>query len=204
MIRFSFSKKILKSYTLNNNNNITKIILPHWYSKVEFGKYSFIYDEIEILSFRQSNKVVIGNYCSIGKCQIYCGDGDHNLNFATTFPFKEFGFSDIAPDNKNIKSPPIIGHDVWICDHAKILGGVKINNGAVIAGNSVVTKDIPAYSVIAGNPGKIIKYRFSFEIIERFEKIKWWKFDHEFICDKLAPLIDNVEEFLKMAEKYRK
>jgi len=203
MIRFSFSKKIIKSYTQNNNNFFTKIILPKCYSKIEIGNYSFVNDEIEVLSFRQPNKVIIGKYCSIGKCQIYCGDGDHNLNYATTYPFKELGFSELSPENKNIKTPPIIGNDVWICDDAKILAGITINNGIVIASNTVVTKTFPPYAVLAGNPAKVVKYRFSPDIIKRLEEVQWWNFDHFFICEKLAPIIDNIEEFLRVAEEYK-
>lgn len=199
MLKFSFNKPI-KSFTKQTPNKLIKIILPTWYSKVELGDYSYMNDMADIQSFRTPQIVKIGKYCSIGNCKFII-DGDHNINFASTYPFNEFGYSKDAPENKNIKYAPIIGNDVWIADGAIIYGGVTIKNGAVIGGNAIITKDVPAYAVVAGNPGKIVKYRFTPEIIDRFEKIKWWDLDHEFICNKLAPVMNNIEEFLLLAEK---
>lgn len=68
----------------------------------------------------------------------------------------------------------IIGNDVYIGAGSTILLGVKVGNGAIIAANAVVTKNIPAYGVVAGNPAKLIKYRFSEDSIKKFEQMEWW------------------------------
>jgi len=199
---FPFNKP-LKTYTLKKeSNSYKKLILPQWYSTIELGKHSLINDDIQIYSFRSPQTIKIGKYCSIGRCSFYV-DGDHNISYVSTFPFKELGYSKTAPENKNIKPPAIVGNDVWICDEAVIYGNVNIANGAVIAGQSVVTKDVPPYAVVAGNPAKIVKYRFSHEIIEKLEIIQWWGLEHEFICKNLAPVIDDVDKFIKIAEDYK-
>lgn len=198
MFKFQYEKP-LKSFTKILPNKIEKIILPKWFSKIESGKYTYINDRAEFHSFISPQTVKIGNYCSIGECKFII-DGDHNIRYASTYPFKEFGYSQNAPFNRNIKDPPVIENDVWIGDGAVIYGGVTIHNGAVIAGHSVVTKDVPAYSVVGGNPGRILKFRFSQDIIKRLEKSQWWNLPHEFICYELAPCLGDIEEFLKRLE----
>jgi virginiamycin A acetyltransferase len=71
-----------------------------------------------------------------------------------------------------------IGHACWIADNVIILPGVNVGNGAVIGAGSIVTKDVPAFSVVAGNPAKVLKYRFSDEIIQQLQTLQWWNWDH--------------------------
>jgi acetyltransferase-like isoleucine patch superfamily enzyme len=189
------------SYTTHLKGKTTKFILPKWYSKWELGHNSYISDEAEIICFRSTHTIKVGKYSSIGKCSIMV-DGDHAVNYASTFPFKEFNLSPTARENKNLKAVPEIGNDVWIGDNAVIYGGVKINNGAVVAGNSVVTKDVPHYAIVAGNPARIMKYRFKAETIERFMALRWWDLPEEVIFKKLAPFMHDVELFLEKAENY--
>jgi acetyltransferase-like isoleucine patch superfamily enzyme len=201
MYKFPFNKP-LKTYTLRKDNSNTKIILPNWYSKIEMGNHTLINDDVQVYSFRSTQTIKIGKYCSIGKCSFYV-DGDHNIKYATTFPFNELGYSRAAHENKNIKPPAIVGNDVWIADEATIYGNVNIANGAVIAGQSVVTKDVPPYAVVAGNPAKIVKYRFDIKTINLLLKLEWWDLDHEFICNELAPIMHDVKEFIKIAKKHK-
>lgn len=200
MLRFPFRKPI-KTYTKHTDNHLVKIVLPCWYSKIDLGDFSFVNDTAEVCSFRSPQTVKIGKYCSVGSCKFVI-DGDHNVQYASTYPFQEFGFSRDAPMNANIKTAPIIGNDVWICDGAVIFGNVKIGNGAVVAGHAVVTKDVPPYSIVAGNPAKIVKYRFDEATIERFQYVKWWDMPHDVVCETLAPNMADVNVFLDRAEKY--
>ena len=199
MFRFNVQKPT-RSYTITMPKKTQKIILPTWFSKLDMGDYSYINDRADIRSYRSPKTITIGKYCSIGECVLMAGDSDHNVRYASTFPFKEFFMSHTAPENKNIKPPPCIANDIWIGDHACIFGGVSIGNGAVVAAYAVVTKSIPAYAIVAGNPAKIVKYRFSPEIIERLLNTTWWNLPHDYICRELAPVMDDIDEFLRRVE----
>ena len=98
-------------------------------------------------------------------------------------PFWEYDAAWVEENKENnfIKEPKrktktVIGNDVWIGCNSIILAGVKVGNGAIIAAGAVVTKDVPAYAIVGGNPAKIIWYRFSDRLIERLEKTAWWKY----------------------------
>jgi len=146
--------------------------------------------------------VDIGNFSSIAaECEFFI-DGNHHFDHASSFPFYELGYCKTNRKNKNGygKGSPVIGHDVWIGRGAMIMSGVRIGNGCVIGARTVVTKDCPPYSVVVGNPGKIIKYRFSSDIIERFQHVQWWNFSLDSIVRRLAPLQYDVMKFLNEAE----
>lgn len=201
MLRFN-KKNIFKSYTLFEPNHIGKIIIPRWYYKIEAGDYTYINDEIDIKGYRSPQTIKIGKYCSIGRC-FFKIDGDHNVNYASTFPFKEFNYSKDALENKNIKKSPIIGNDVWISDDTTIYGGLIIGDGSIIAGNAVVTKDVEPYSIVGGNPARVLKYRFSKEIIEELLELKWWNLNNDFICKELAINLDDINAFINKIKKYK-
>lgn len=169
--------------------------------KIELGEYSYVHPDSFVRCWHEPCTVKVGRYSSIAKCQ-FVYDGNHNPYFASTFPFKELGYCNTAPLNSLKKPPPEVGHDVWIGDDAVIYSGVKVGDGAVIAGQAVVTKDVPAYAIVAGNPAKIIKYRFEKDVIDRLTKIQWWFMDHDFICKELAPVMHDVPLFLQRAEDY--
>ncbi len=104
----------------------------------------------------------IGKYCSIASGVSFILGGIHKYDCITTYPFKAFKNSEIEAETKG----PIIVEDlVWISTNATILSGVRIGTGSIVAAGSVVTKDVPAYSIVGGNPAKVIKMRFSEDII---------------------------------------
>lgn len=91
-----------------------------------------------------------------------------------------------------------IGNDVWIGDNVILIAGIKIGNGAIIGAGSIVTKDILPYSIVAGNPAKEIRKRFSKEEIEFLEKLEWWNKDETWIKEN----IKNFSDIKLMKEKY--
>lgn len=130
----------------------------------------------------------VGRYCSIadGFCIVY---GNHPLNHLSTHPFAYnnalFGWLDeyrdidaktsASPIAAAPNSPLEIGNDVWIANRVTILGKVRsIGNGSIIGAGSVVTKDVPPYAIVAGNPARVLRYRFDPEVISELERLKWW------------------------------
>lgn len=95
------------------------------------------------------------------------------------------------------KGDVIVGNDVWMASGVKILSGVKIGDGAVIGANALVSKDVEPYSIVGGNPAKLIKYRFDEETISKLLKIKWWDWDDEKVKESVSLLCnDGIQKFV--------
>ena len=128
----------------------------------EIGSYTYIGHHCFI------TKAKIGHYCSIAN-NVSIGQGEHNLNkISTSSIFYENPFADLTSGDC------IIENDVWIGVDAIILRGVKLSTGSVVAANAVVTSDVPPYAVVAGVPARIIKYRFSYDVINKLIGSQWW------------------------------
>jgi virginiamycin A acetyltransferase len=139
--------------------------------------------------------------------------GKHYYNFVTTFPFYNFHEKwkcDLPPlyvkdvyDSFKLKPNPIIvENDVWIASNVAVKEGVTIHNGAVVATESFVTKDVPPYALVGGCPAKVIKYRFSQPQIEELLKIAWWNWTDEEIKQTVPLLLsENVDEFIRVAKE---
>ena len=121
------------------------------------------------------DKLQIGKFCSIGSGAtfILAGNQGHNPKWISAYPFDPNIFSN-SKDGYKRKGDTIIGNDVWIGTEAMIMPGIKIGDGAIIGTRAVVTKDVEPYTIVAGNPGKPIKKRFSEEEIKMLLEIKWW------------------------------
>jgi acetyltransferase-like isoleucine patch superfamily enzyme len=166
------------------------------YSEYSMGRFS--YGHPIVLNYNSSRKVIIGNFCSIANGVTILTGGEHMIHWITTYPFNTL-FKKFQHIKNNItEGDVIIGNDVWIGLNATILPGVKINDGAVVGANSVVTKDVPPYAIVAGNPAKLIRMRFDRETIDSLLRIKWWNWDIQRIMDNMPLLLsNNVEEFVK-------
>ena len=128
--------------------------------------------------------ISIGKYCQLG-ADVAIHATDHPVNYMTTYINKSL-FSGELSKLKTIKKITI-GNDVWVGHNVIIVGNVTVGNGAIIAAGSVVTKDVPPYSIVGGVPAKIIKKRFSDTIIQEIESLQWWDLSEEKL-EKIKPL----------------
>jgi acetyltransferase-like isoleucine patch superfamily enzyme len=142
-----------------------------------------------------------GNYCSIAENFVVYLGGNHRTDWITTYPFghvnQDVFKCNIISGHPSTNGSVIIGNDVWICSNVTIMSGVKVGDGAVIAANSHVVKDVEPYSITGGNPAKTIKYRFSEEQIKNLLKIKWWNWDVDKINNNIPLLCsENIDDFI--------
>lgn len=147
--------------------------------------------------------VRIGNYTSIAKYVRFYVDGNHRMDFASTFPFDVINKGCGAPASGWGKGAPVVGNDVWIGTDVTVMSGVRIGDGAVVAANSVVTRDVEPFSIVGGNPARHIKYRFDEPARTKLLELAWWNMPNEFVVSRLAPVQDNIEEWIRRAEEYR-
>lgn len=154
------------------------------------------------------DKLIIGKFCQIAKGVEFVMNGaNHRMNCASTYPFYIMGGdwgNALAPVAKELplKGDTVVGNDVWIGQNTTILPGVHIGDGAIIGLNSVVARDVPPYTIVAGNPAKIIRKRFDDELIDLLLKLKWWDKNIEEI-DALIPLL-SCSDLNKVKQEIKK
>jgi acetyltransferase-like isoleucine patch superfamily enzyme len=161
------------------------------------GRYTYIGHD-SVLQFS-----TVGRFCSVGP-YVLCGLGQHPIgsfvSTCTTF------YRNPAPCLTLLEEtifheeyiPVHVGNDVWIGARALIVDGVRIGDGAVVAAGAIVTKDVPPYAIVAGVPAKIIRYRFSEDIINKLLTIKWWDRDIEWLKSHIE-LFSDIEKFISLA-----
>ncbi len=172
--------------------------------QIEIGDYTY-YDDFETVDNFEKNvkylfefigdKLIIGKFCQIASDVTFIMNGANHLTDAvSTYPFAIFGHGwEHAMEGKTYPSRgnTIIGNDVWIGYGATIMAGVTIGDGAIIATKSVVTRDVPPYTIVGGNPAREIRKRFSPEEIERLLALQWWHWPAEKITEQLSVLTGN-------------
>lgn len=168
------------------------------------GDYTY-YDDFENVENFEKNvkyhfdfvndKLIIGNFCMIASDVKFIMNGaNHLTNAITSYPFAIFGHGwEKAMDGKHYpqKGNIEIGNDVWIGFNATIMAGVKIGDGAIVAANSTVVKDVEPYTIVGGNPGREVKKRFSKETTAKLLSLKWWDWDIEKITKNVRHLTGN-------------
>ena len=179
-----YDKEIYIKPTIKNKNIIV-------------GDFSYIADsdfESHVTHHYDWNddKLIIGKFCQIASGVEFITNGaNHQMNSVSTFPFYTLEGWEQTPPTQNdlpIKGDTIIGNDVWIGQNATILPGVHIGDGAIIGANSVVGSNVAPYTIVAGNPAKVIRKRFDDELIEIMEKLKWWDKSIDEI-NKIIPIL---------------
>jgi acetyltransferase-like isoleucine patch superfamily enzyme len=152
----------------------------------------------EIFFEGEGGSLSIGSYCSIAAGVKIFLAGEHRTRWVTTYPFNVLLNIGSNGDGHSLtKGDVCIGNDVWIAADALILSGVTIGDGAVIAARAVVAKDVPPYSIVGGNPAKVLRYRFEPATIEQLLAIRWWEWSEDKIRESLPIMLtDDIETFL--------
>ena len=189
------------------------------------GDYTYYDDADDPEGFERNNvlfnysefgdRLIIGKFCQIASgTQFVMGSANHRLSSVSTYPFNVFGGAWEANTPPHLSQLPhkgdtVIGNDVWLGRECRVMPGVHIGDGAIIAAYSVVVKDIPPYTVAGGNPCRPIKPRFDTELTELLLRLKWWDFDSQtlvsFLPDLCNPDLEQVREKIRqmLAERER-
>ena len=174
------------------------------------GDFSYIADSdfeshVTYLYDWNGDKLIIGKFCQIASgVEFVMNDANHQMNAATTYPFYTLEGWDMEPPDKTdlpIKGDTVIGNDVWIGQNAVILPGVHIGDGAIIGANSVVGSDVAPYTIVAGNPAKVLRRRFDDELTGLLLSFKWWDKSVDEI-NRLIPLL-TCNDLEKVREKLK-
>jgi virginiamycin A acetyltransferase len=180
---------------------------------ISIGDYTYYDDFRSVDNFRKNvrylfdftgDKLIIGKFCMIASdVQFIMNGANHLTNAISSYPFAIFGQGwQEAMDGKAYpsKGNTVIGNDVWLGYKAAIMPGVTIGDGAIIGAYAVVTKDVPPYTIVAGNPAVTIRRRFSEADIERLLNIRWWEWPIEKITRNVQLFTGNDINGLEKAE----
>lgn len=176
-------------------------------NNVSVGDYSYYDDPTNAENFQQDNilyhydfvgdRLEIGKFCALATGTTFIMNGaNHRMDGPSTFPFPIFGgawtkHKDLLADLPS-HGDTLVGNDVWFGYKSLIMPGIKIGHGAIIASAAVVTKDVPPYAVIGGNPAQILKYRFEGDIIERLLTVAWWDWPIEHITQHVRTIMTSA------------
>lgn len=172
------------------------------------GDYTYYDDFQDVNNFEKNvkyhfdfigDRLIIGKFCMIASGVTFIMNGaNHKMDGITTYPFNIFGkdWKAVEPKLSDLpyKGDTVVGNDVWIGTNVTIMPGVHIGDGAIIASNATVTRDVPLYSIVGGNPAKEIKKRFSEDKIKELLEMQWWNWDIEKITNNLKYLTEKREE----------
>lgn len=165
---------------------------------VRIGRHTYGVEPGLVYGSNDETTLEVGSFCSIAGEVLFMCRAHHNSASVSTFPFRilltgEFPvMSDLLPA-RNIR----VGNDVWIGRRAIIMPGIHIGDGAVVGSGAIVTRDVPPYAIVGGNPARLIRYRFSEDNIAKLTIIRWWEWSDEKIRSEIDSFYAPIEDFLE-------
>lgn len=189
-IRWAVNKRLTKFvWRQRNRHNLTQAKTYFDIDSVTVGNAT--YGMLNVLTNGKRAHLTIGSYCSIADNVTFVLSAEHALNTISTYPFRAKLISGKAEAVS--KGDITVGDDVWIGHNATIMSGVHIGQGAVVAAGSVVTKDVPPYAIVGGVPAKMIRYRFSSELIGELLKVDFSRLDKELVREHIGDLYEPLK-----------
>lgn len=179
--------------------------------KIIIGDYTYYDDPEDSENFERNvlyhypfseDKLIIGRFCALARGVKFIMNGaNHKISGFSTYPFQIFGngWEKVTPQPQELpfKGDTVVGNDVWIGYESVIMPGIKIGDGAIIAAKSVVVSDVPPYTIVGGNPAKVIRKRFNDDIIKILLELAWWNWDIEKISQNLEKIVAADIDALK-------
>ncbi|WP_327145637.1 CatB-related O-acetyltransferase [Nocardia sp. NBC_01327] len=182
----------------------TVYLKPHITSaSIEVGDYSYFDDPVAATEFEANNvlyafgpeKLIIGKFCALATgTRFIMAGANHATAGVSTFPFTIFGGTWAEQTMDIITSIPskgdtVVGNDVWFGYNSLIMPGVRIGDGAIIATGSVVTADVPPYTIVGGNPAKPVKQRFDDAEVDLLLRAAWWNWPIELVTEHVRVIM---------------
>jgi virginiamycin A acetyltransferase len=186
-------RKFAKAWRKKNKHNETKVgrrLFPIEIVTIGKGTYGTIV--IQSLYVTENEKLTIGNYVSIAPNVTFLLGVNHQQHTSTTFPFYS-KLIERSPIDAVSKGPIQVDDEVWIGTGAFIFSGIRIGKGAIVGAGAIVTKDVPPYGIVAGNPAKLIRYRFDQEIIDILVPIRFADLSTDWIRKHMSDIYKKIE-----------
>jgi acetyltransferase-like isoleucine patch superfamily enzyme len=177
-------------WRMKNVNNYTECSEYIPFDSLNIKNYS--YGKLNVLSLSDKSKLYIGSFCSIAPSVEFLLNAEHDESLISTYPFQTKLFS--KNGEAISKGDIVVDDDVWIGYRSIILSGVHLGQGAVVAAGAVVTKEVPPYAIVGGVPAKVIKYRFSQDVIDVLMTIDYSKLDKDMISKHIDDLYRPIDE----------
>ena len=173
--------------------------------RIQIGR--FTYGGARFRLWSEDERIEVGAFCSFAEEVSVFGGGEHRTDWVTTYPLRiAFGSPGAGRDgHPHSKGKTVIGNDVWLGHGAMILSGVRVGDGACVGAGAVVSRDVPPYAIVAGNPARIVRMRFDEARVAALLRIAWWDWPIDRIREFESALCDSdVDAFIQSASGYER